>query len=205
MILESRLPISQRQERLGICLLFCIGLASCADSPTPRLSASDRASKLMPDGKSWTLANLSVEIPGSYCYDDDPSKCERYGRLYTWAGAQEACGSLGPSWRLPSMEEWKRLARIYGGLFGDGPGNGKVAYRELMAGGRSGLEMRLGGGREEDGYARLEAHGFYWSTSEESPISVRFLNFGKGSGTAFDQNGGGKTDAYSVRCVSNER
>jgi uncharacterized protein (TIGR02145 family) len=159
-------------------------------------------SQLMPDGKHWTLANLSAEIPASYCYDDEPANCERYGRLYTWAAAQEACRSLGSSWRLPTMEDWRKLAQIYGGLFGDGPGNGKDAYRELLAGGQSGLEMLLGGGREDDGYARLEAHGFYWSTSEESPTTVRFLNFGKGSGAVYDQNGGGKTSAYSVRCVA---
>ena len=69
--------------------------------------------------------------------------------------------------------------------------------RELLAGGRSGLEMLLGGGRQDDGYARLEAHGFYWSTSVGSPTTARFLNFGKGSGAVYDQNGGGKTDAYS--------
>jgi len=162
-------------------------------------------SQLMPDGKHWTLANLSAEIPASYCYDDEPANCERYGRLYTWAAAQEACRSLGSSWRLPSMEDWRKLAQIYGGLFGDGPGNGKDAYRELLAGGQSGLEMLLGGGREDDGYARLEAHGFYWSTSEESPTTARFLNFGKGSGAVYDQNGGGKTSAYSVRCVADGR
>ena len=156
----------------------------------------------MPDGKRWTLANLNAKMPESYCYNDEPAQCERYGRLYTWAAAQRACGVLGPSWRLPSMDDWKKLARVYGGLFGDGPGNGKVAYQEFLVGGKSGLEMRLGGGRQEDGYARLEAHGFYWSTTEESPTSMRILNFGKGSGAVFDQNGGKKTSAYSVRCVS---
>jgi uncharacterized protein (TIGR02145 family) len=159
----------------------------------------------MPDGKRWTLANLSAEIPASYCYDDEPAKCERYGRLYTWEAAHKACGSLGPDWRLPSMDDWKKLAQIYGGLFGDGPDNGKVAYRELLAGGRSGLEMLLGGGRGDHEYARLEAHGFYWSTSEESPTAARYLNFGKGSGAVYDQNGGEKTEAYSVRCVADGR
>lgn len=84
-----------------LCLLFCFGLANCAGSPVARLSPSDRLSQSMPDGKHWTLANLNVEIPGSYCYDEDPSKCERCGRLYIWAAAQEACGSLGSFWRLP--------------------------------------------------------------------------------------------------------
>jgi uncharacterized protein (TIGR02145 family) len=159
----------------------------------------------MPDGKRWTLSNLSVETPASYCYDDDPSNCGRYGRLYTWAAAQKACRSLGSAWRLPSMEDWRKLGQVYGGLFGDGPDNGKVAFRELLVGGRSGLEMLLGGGRDEHDYARLEAHGFYWSTSEESPTSVRILNFGKGSSTVYNQDGGEKTGAFSVRCVADGR
>jgi len=103
------------------------------------------------------------------------------------------------------MEDWKKLAQSYGGLSGDGPGNGNAAYRELLVGGGSGLEMRLGGGRQGNGYARLEAHGFYWSTSEDLPVSVRLLNFAKGRGAVFDQDGGNKADAYSVRCVSDER
>jgi uncharacterized protein (TIGR02145 family) len=191
--------------RLGTCLLLGFGLASCSSSLPPRLPPAAPLSRQMPDGKHWTLANLSAEVPESYCYDDEPANCERYGRLYTWETAQTACRSLGSSWRLPSMEDWKKLAQSYGGLFGDGPGNGKVAYRELLAGGRSGLEMLLGGGRQDDGYARLEAHGFYWSTSEESPTSARLLNFGKGSGAVYDQNGGGKRYAYSVRCVAGGR
>jgi uncharacterized protein (TIGR02145 family) len=156
----------------------------------------------MPDGKRWMITNLSVEMPGSYCYGDDASKCARYGRLYTWTAARQACSSLGGTWRLPSMEDWRELARAYGGLFGDGADHGKTAFREMQVGGRSGLDMVLGGGRDEHGFARLEAHGFYWSTSEESPTSARLLNFGKGSGALYDQDGGQKTYAYSVRCVA---
>jgi uncharacterized protein (TIGR02145 family) len=156
----------------------------------------------MPDGKRWTIANMNLDIPGSYCYDDDPSKCERYGRLYIWTAAQVACNSLKSPWRLPSMEDWKGLARSYGRLSGDGAGDGKEVYRQLLVGGRSGLEMLLGGGRQEHEFARLEDHGFYWSTSEESPTSVRILNLAKGRGAAFDQDGGKMTHAYSVRCVA---
>jgi uncharacterized protein (TIGR02145 family) len=125
--------------------------------------------------------------------------------LYTWAAAQKVCVALGPAWRLPSMNDWRELARVYGGLFEDGPDNGKAAFREMLTGGGSGLEMLLGGGLDERGYARLEAHGFYWSTSEESATAVRYLNFGKGSRTVYNQGGGGKTEAFSVRCVSDAR
>jgi uncharacterized protein (TIGR02145 family) len=156
----------------------------------------------MPDGKRWTLVNASTETPESWCYDDEARNCERYGRLYTWAAARKVCASMGESWRLPGMQEWRDLARVYGGLFGDGPGNGKDAFGELLVNGRSGLDMLLGGGRDGEGYARLEAHGFYWSATEESPTTVRYLNFGKGSRTVYDQDGGAKTEAFSVRCVA---
>jgi uncharacterized protein (TIGR02145 family) len=185
-------------HRIRTCLLLCHGLASCSTSPP---SPSEPLSQPMPDGNYWMLTNLNAATPESYCYDDDPANCERYGRLYTWASAIKACASLGPAWRLPSMEDWKKLAQAYGGVFADGPDNGKAAYQEMLVGGRSGLEMLLGGGRDHPEYERREAHGFYWSTSEESPTSVRYLNFGKGSQTVYDQHGGEKSSAYSVRCV----
>jgi len=37
------------------------------------------------------------------------------------------------------------------------------------------------GGRSDDGqYARLEAHGFYWTASESDPAIGWFYNFGRG-------------------------
>jgi uncharacterized protein (TIGR02145 family) len=193
-----------RLARLGTCLLLCAGMVYCSSPPPPGQPPPGPLSQSMPDGKRWTLANLSAETPSSYCYDDDLSNCRRYGRLYTWEAARKACGSLGSAWRLPSMADWRRLAQVYGGVFGDGPDNGRVAFRELLVGGRSGLEMLLGGGRDDRSreYARLEAHGFYWSASEESPTTAQFLNFGKGSRTVYAQDGGEKTRAFSVRCVA---
>jgi uncharacterized protein (TIGR02145 family) len=156
----------------------------------------------MPDGKRWTLSNASIETPESYCYGDASANCERYGRLYTWSAARDVCTSMGSAWRLPSMNDWRGLARAYGGVFENGVGGGKDAFQELLVGGRSGLDMLLGGGRDGGEYQRLDAHGFYWSSTEESPTTVRYLNFGKGSRTVYDQDGGGKSDAFSVRCVS---
>jgi uncharacterized protein (TIGR02145 family) len=159
----------------------------------------------MPDGKRWTRLNLSADLPASYCYDDNPSNCARYGRLYTWAAAGAVCDSLGSGWRLPSIEDWKMLAKIYGGLFGDGQGNGTIAFQELLVGGRSGLELRLGGGRDDHQYARLEAHGFYWSASQDSATTAHYLNFAKGNRAMYDQKEGEKTRAFSVRCVTDGR
>ena len=53
----------RRIARLGTCLVLCFGLASCSSSPPPPLTPVEPLSQPMPDGKRWTLANLSKEIP----------------------------------------------------------------------------------------------------------------------------------------------
>jgi uncharacterized protein (TIGR02145 family) len=156
----------------------------------------------MADGKEWTTYNLNVGIVGSYCYGDAERNCHQYGRLYTWESAQRGCRSLGDGWRLPTDDEWRQLAKQYGGVSADSDEGGKAAYKALLIGGGSGFNAMLGGGREEDGkYARLEAHGFYWTTSESEPGSAPFYNFGKGGLAFHRQTSGEKQSAFSVRCV----
>ena len=148
-------------------------------------------SKRMADGKRWTVRNLDVEIEGSYCYE---GKCRQYGRLYTWESAGRACQSLGQGWRLPADEDWRNLATLYG--------DGTAAYRTLLTGGNSGFGALLGGGRDLNGrFGRLEAHGFYWTATEDSPASAVFYNFAKGKLSLFRQSEGEKSRAFSVRCV----
>jgi uncharacterized protein (TIGR02145 family) len=103
---------------------------------------------------------------------------------------------------LPTDGEWRQLARQYGGVSEDSDERGKAAYKALLAGGRSGFNAVLGGGRSGDGqYARLEAHGFYWTASESDPPSALFYNFGQGGQALHRQSGGEKLEAFSVRCV----
>jgi uncharacterized protein (TIGR02145 family) len=149
------------------------------------------ASKRMADGKRWTTRNLEVATVGSYCYE---GSCRMYGRLFTWDAAKRACASLGDGWRLPTDDEWHQLSDRYGG--------GKAAYESLMLGGNSGFGALLGGGRDEGGqYARLEAHGFYWTATEDSQGTAVFYNFAKGQLALFRQDKGEKGRAFAVRCV----
>ena len=174
-----------------------------------RLSAQDlkasgtmHSSKRMADGKQWMTHNLDVNTVPSYCYEDTELNCRRYGRLYTWESARRVCQSLGDGWRLPTDDEWRQIAKHYGGVSEDSDGRGKAAYKALLAGGRSGFNALLGGGRSDDGqYARLEAHGFYWTASESDPASGWFYNFGRGGEALHRQSGGEKQRAFSVRCV----
>jgi uncharacterized protein (TIGR02145 family) len=165
-------------------------------------SGTQYPSKRMADGKEWTTHNLDLNVTPSYCYDDAELNSRRYGRLYTWESARRGCQSLGEGWRLPTDDEWRQLAKHYGGVSEDSDDRGKAAYKALLAGGNSGFDALLGGGRSGDGqYARLEADGFYWTASESDQASGWFYNFGRGGQALHRQSGGGKQRAFSVRCV----
>jgi len=156
----------------------------------------------MADGKQWTTTNLNVNTVPSYCYQDDNANCTHYGRLYTWDSAKRGCQSLGDGWRLPTDDEWRQMAKHYGGIREDSQDEGKAAYKSLLSGGSSGFNALLGGGRSDvSEYARLEAHGFYWTATETDAASAVFYNFGKGRLSLNRQSSGEKPRAFSVRCV----
>ena len=168
----------------------------------PKASGTMYPSKRMADGKQWMTRNLDVKTMPSYCYEGSEQNCGRYGRLYTWESAARACLSLGEGWRLPTDDEWRQMAKHYGGVSQDSDDKGKAAYKRLLAGGDSGFNAVLGGGRSQDGqYARLDAHGFYWTASESDPVSGWFYNFAQGGQALHRQNGGEKPRAFAVRCV----
>ena len=79
------------------------------------------------------------------------------------------------------------------------PGSHQVAG--TATGGASGFNVLFGGGRAGDGqYARLEAHGFFWTATESGPTSAWLYNFG---GARFvNRHSDGETPrAFSVRCI----
>ena len=157
--------------------------------------------KVLLDGNLWMTANLNLNIPGSYCYENAKKNCERYGRLYTWESAQQGCKLVGEEWRLPSTGEWLQLTKLYGGIPADSNATRKEAYKALLYTGTSGFNAVLGGGRAPDGqYSRLEAHGFYW-TLTQNDSTAWYSNFAKGSQALYQQTDGEKTRAFSVRCV----
>jgi uncharacterized protein (TIGR02145 family) len=170
-----------------------------ADEPS---SAGTIASIRMADGREWTTSNLNVDVPPSYCYDDAALNCRRYGRLYTWESAQRVCRSLGGGWRLPSDDEWREMAKRYGGVSADSADEGRGAFTALLSGGTSGFNAVFGGNRFDGEYARAEAHGFYWTASDNDSGSAPFYNFGKNGQALHRQPGGEKRMAISVRCIS---
>lgn len=51
----------------------------------------------------WFGQNLNYEAPDSWCYNDYPPNCDKYGRLYTHASAHKSCPE---GWHLPNRDEF---------------------------------------------------------------------------------------------------
>ncbi len=155
----------------------------------------------MKDGKQWMTQNLNVKVTKSYCYDDKPENCQKYGRLYKWKAAQKACESLGDGWRLPTDDEWREMAKKYGGSDDDASDDGKAAYKALIENGSSGFDARLGGYRYTGGEYHLEGtYGFYWSSTQFSSDGAWLYYFDSGFGE-LDRIFNLKGFARSVRCL----
>jgi uncharacterized protein (TIGR02145 family) len=200
-----------RPIRVGVVLIALTIAFGSVSASLDRRSAQDQkasgtmySSKRMADGKQWTTHNLNVNTVPSYCYGNAVLNCRQYGRLYTWASARRGCQALGDGWRLPTDDEWRQMAKHYGGVREDSDDTGKAAYKALLIEGSSGFNALLGGGRDSDDgqYARVEAHGFYWTASESDSVTTAwFYNFGKGGQSLNRQRGGRKQMALSVRCI----
>ena len=185
-----------------ICIAYKAGSQEKIDS-IKDINGNTYKIKLMSGSKIWITDNLKINIPASYCYENAAQYCKQYGRLYTWKAAQQGCLLLGIGWRLPSRDEWRQLIIMSGSDATDSTLMRKQAYQSLLSTGGSGFNALLGGGRETnaDKYSRLEAHGFYWTATDSDSTSAYYYNFAKGSQALFEQDGGEKTRAFSVRCV----
>ncbi len=138
------------------------------------------------NGLTWMADNLNLEVDGSLCYKKDPENCAKYGRLYTWEAANNACQSLGDGWRLPTDQEWRDMAKLFGGVDDDAADKGKAAYKAMIEGGNSGFSVRLGGWRNSYGkFDDLGDGGVYWSATENHSGSAWYYNFLRGSGELY--------------------
>lgn len=190
---------------ITICL-FCTYYKASGQAQTSTLQDKDGNSytiKTMPDNKTWMTTNLNINIPGSYCYENAAQKCKEYGRLYIWKSAQEGCKLLGEGWRLPTNEEWRQMGKSYGGVRDDSDDGGKAAYLALINGGKSGFNVVYGGRGDSAGvsYARVDAHGFFWTATESDSTHAWLYNFGKNGKIMNRHHDGGKHSLISVRCI----
>ena len=173
--------------------------------------------QILKDKKRWMIKNLNLKVEDSWCYMNKAKNCEEYGRLYTWKAGQTACSQVGDGWRLPSDEEWRNLAMVYGGLKiktkdhareilreWEEKGNPRIAYNNLIEHGGSPFSVRLGGVHEvRDGFFQLGFSGHFWSGSSLSEYEAFHYSFLSQEGIVFRGNDE-KGDAVSIRCIKGD-
>lgn len=172
---------------VSLCLMACEEVVKDADGnkyPTVKIG-----------NQVWMAKNLNVNVPGSVCYENDPTNCEKYGRLYTWEAAKRACPS---GWHLPSKEEFKMLLANVGYSYEYGTGNLRAGSWE--------------NGKDEYGFSALPAGNYssfnrkfvdfgystgFWSSTELYSLAYRLGIDGRYASV----NSSSRYFGYSVRCL----
>ncbi len=106
--------------------------------------------------QTWLAENLSYKMEGSFCYDNHPFNCRKFGRLYNYEAALNACPD---GWRLPNDTDWNKLYRHFG--------NATVAYAEMIPSGKSGFSVKMAGWLSQNySYEHQGERAYFWSASE---------------------------------------
>ncbi len=152
--------------------------------------------------QEWMAENLNYNAQGSVCYDNDPANCRKYGRLYTWDAAQDACPA---GWHLPSKGEFETLL----GFVGD---SGKEQNEALRS-------SKWENGKDKYGFSALPAgfcyslskkfHNlgdgtYFWSSSEYGSTAAYLLDindYDAGVDGGAGVKSSNKTLGHSVRCL----
>ena len=147
----------------------------------------------------WMAENLNFNAKGSKCYDNKPANCKKYGRLYKWQIARNACPK---GWHLPSNADWDKFYRFANGalhITTDG-------YLEVEPSWTDGYDkfdfaaLLLGGCGSSDGSFNSAGNwGFWWSATEYGASAYPLLVGYDGEyadWVIYDKN-----DLFSIRCV----
>ncbi len=195
---------------------------------TPTVSYINKVYNTVQIGtQCWLKENLNIGtiIKGSslqynngvlekYCYDDDPTYCDKYGGLYTWDEAMKYTPSgskvqgICPSgWRLPTLDDFKILQSYVkhdaGALKdtilpqGSVKATNSSGFTALLAGSRG--NIRSNGSY----FSHIAIYAFYWSSIEFDALyaPVMELDYINNDINLYNN---GKAAAFSVRCIKGD-
>lgn len=154
-------------------------------------------------GQTWMAENVNFDTPGSWCYNNDKSNCDVYGRLYTWESALNACPQ---GFRMPNDNDWNNLIATQGtkhsagGYLKDGA-TGLWNNPNTGATNESGFTALPGGRRLNDGtFSGVGTVASFWSQTEGAAMAAwgRHLMHDAANLNSFNSP---EFSAYSLRCV----
>lgn len=187
----------KKEMIMGKILVTVVLLATFSMAGTMKDSRDGQTYKTVKIGQQvWMAKNLNVNVSGSMCYDNAPANCEKYGHLYTWEAAMNACPT---GWHLPSEEEFETLLSNVG-----------------SSGNERGENLRAASwknGKDKYGFSALPAGRYYsydekfryvgslayfWSSTEDKGGNAYFLSIYDDGAFVIDNV---KRIAISVRCL----
>ena len=166
--------------------------------------------------QTWMAENLKYKTEFSTCHKD-PDSCAKYGRLYEWGEAYNACPV---DWHLPTEEDWGTLFATIGakyrnydgflgageklksknGWLGNGNGTDEYGFSALPAGTSNYYSEVI---QRPDVHKGVGEKAYFWSVSVNPSFSDAFLIMERGTKRAYFAVGR-NNDAISVRCVKNK-
>ena len=165
-------------------------------------------------GKTWMAENLnfskstdgSISLDSTFCYDDIPANCTKYGRLYQEFDAEEACPD---GWSLPTERDWWDLVNAAKDEFGDQNGSLRaldswedtIFGNNVVATNATGFSAVPGGYRASTGQCDGEGtKAYFWGVSSNTLTYAWILS----NQYDLDRDSGRKGYyAYSIRCIKN--
>ncbi len=154
--------------------------------------------------QTWMAENLNYKAGESKCYDNKESNCKKYGRLYTWDEALNACPS---GWHLPSEDEFGTLLATVGASSGDGSnlraaswenGADKFGFSALPAGSYGSYSYGTYYGSYDKEFGYVGRNASFWSSTEGSGYGAYYLGLDDSTADVFSR---GKDYGRSVRCL----
>ena len=210
-----------------VAALAFAGCGSKSSFTDPRDGQTYKTVKI--GNQVWMAENLNYKTANSYCYEDKPANCHKYGRLYTWAAAMDSagifsnagkgcgsgvtCGASGTirgvcprGWHLPSDAEWEILFGSVGGK--------DVAGMKLKS--KSGWyddEGESSNGTDEYGFSVLQADfrfcdgyyhddakvAYFWASTYSGHDAYGLFFYAGTEGVYSGYHD--KNDGFSVRCL----
>ncbi|MCF6240341.1 MAG: hypothetical protein L3J74_03225 [Bacteroidales bacterium] len=153
----------------------------------------------------WMAENLDYKTDKySYCYGRKSTNCDKYGRLYRWEAAKNACPE---GWHLPTDEEWIALEKALGMPEADvsksNTWRGTNQGVQLMKDTSIGFNAVLGGYfNPPSNYFLGGMQAFYWTATEKGGLAW-YRQLYKDSKQVF-RNIRAKSWGMSVRCVKDK-
>ncbi len=160
-------------------------------------------------GNQWWMAeNLNYKREAKYkddycyCYDNSEDNCDKFGRLYVWTAAADACPE---GWHLPDATEWRTLFDEVGGEKTAG-----IALKTSSGWNHSGeatdafgFSVRPAGFRDwlvQNRYYEVGYQAWFWSSSDLDSRNAYCAYFDSGNNSVIFGHEGSDY-GYSVRCV----